>query len=219
MPDPLWERLLVAATGPAVTAVLALIVVNQVASAIQRRREAGEIRENLATEMTEAANSLYFALQSYWRAAKNLPLRDRKTNSELRENQRRLDEAYQVARIKGQTIERRLLIYYKSRIPAQSWHRVFDLLTVRYFLLHEHDGHRRRSIRARNAGPQHSGLDDAQLNQPSVLVREIRTAIAEAVETLWRHRVDRQGQHLRAGEVRSTWHSDEHQLDAGKSDE
>lgn len=209
MPDPLWERLLVAATGPAVTAVLALIVVNQVASTVQRRREAGEVREHLATEMTEAANSLYFALQAYWRAARGTRLSDRKSSPELQDEQRRLDEAYQSARIRGQTIERRLLIYYKSQRPAQAWHRVFDLLTVRYFLLFEHEGRRRRAIRGRNAGPRHSGLNEAQLNQPAVLLQEIRMSIAEAVETLWRHRVDRQGRHLRAGEVRTTWNADE----------
>lgn len=208
MPDPLWERLLVAATGPAVTAILALLVVNQVASTVQRRRDASEIRERLATEMTEAANSLYFALQSYWRAAREIRLSKRKDSPVLQDEKRRLDEAYLSARIRGQIIERRLLIYYRSKLPAQSWHRVFDLLTVRYFLLFEHEGQRRQSIRARNAGPRHSGLDESQLNQPTVLLREIRMSIAKAVEMLWRHRVDRQGRHLMSSEVRTTWNSD-----------
>jgi len=119
-----------------------------------------------------------------------------------------LNEAYLTARIKGQAIERRLLVYYESKTPAQAWHRVFDLLSVRYFLLLEHEGHRRRDVRKRNAGPEHSGLDEKQLNQPSVLLRAIRTSIAEAVETLWRYRVDRQGRHLRLGEPRTPWHSD-----------
>jgi hypothetical protein len=53
MGESLWERMLVAATGPVVTAVLALFVLNAVAGWAQRRRDAADTRESLATELTE----------------------------------------------------------------------------------------------------------------------------------------------------------------------
>lgn len=56
MSDPLWERLLVAATGPVITAGLAIVVLNVVTSRAQRRREEGDTRDMLATELTETAN-------------------------------------------------------------------------------------------------------------------------------------------------------------------
>jgi hypothetical protein len=206
MPDPLWERLLVAATAPAVTALLALVVVNQVASVIQGRREAGEIREILTAEMTETANSLYFILQRFWRAARDVPLNQRLSSPDLAEERERLNDAYQSARIKSQVIERKLLIYYADQAPARAWHRVFDLLSTRYFLLLESDGKRRRAIRNRNAGEDHSGLSPEQLNNPSLLVKTIRSALAEAIETLWHYKVDRRARHQQNGQPRSTWH-------------
>jgi hypothetical protein len=47
---PLWERLLVAAVGPVLTAGLALFVINWVTARAQSRREASETRESLAAE-------------------------------------------------------------------------------------------------------------------------------------------------------------------------
>lgn len=208
MGDPLWERLLVAATGPVVTALLALFVLNLVTAWAQRRREAGDTRESLATELTETANSLYLALQAFWRAARDVPLAERRTAEQLAEHRTRLERVYLEARTKGQVLEQRLAIYFESHEPKQSWHAVTDLLTVRYFLLLEGDPARRQSIRAKNAGPEHSGLTADELKDPALLLSSYRAALAACIATLWRHEVDRRGRHLADRDLVSTWHGE-----------
>lgn len=208
MPDPLWERLLVAATGPVVTAALALLVLNVVTSWAQRRRDASETRESLATELTETANSLYLALQAFWRAARDVPVRDRRPSPVLAGDREHLDAVYQEARSKGQVLEQRLKIYFAATQPSSSWHRVTDLLTVRYFLLLEGDDERRARIRNINAGPRHSGLTATELDNPSRLLAAYRQALAETIASLWNHDVDRRGGHLAGATTVSTWHGE-----------
>lgn len=156
MGDPLWERLLIAATGPVVTAALALVVLNTVAGWAQRRRDAAETREALAAELMETANSLYLALQAFWRAARDAPLAERRDSPALSGHIEFLDDAYLLARSKGQVLEQRLKIYFAASEPSDLWHRVTDLLTVRYFLLLEGDADRRARIRRINSGPRSS---------------------------------------------------------------
>jgi hypothetical protein len=206
MSDPLWQRILVAATGPVVTAVLARLVVNLVTTWAQRRRDEGEIREGLASELTEVANSLYLVLQAFWRAARDVPLAERVTSEALVERRGELDKTYHNVRTKGQVLERRLQIYYADREPAKAWHAVTDLLTVRYFLLLEADADRRRRIRRLNAGPDHSGLTEDQLNNPKLLLETYRSALDDCVQALWQYRPDRQGRHLKRGRIPPTWH-------------
>src|SRR3954462_2405126 len=184
MSDPLWQRLLVAATGPVITAALAPLVVNLVTAWAQQRRDEGEIREALASQLTEAANSLYLALQAFWRAARDVPLAERATSDTLAARRGELEATYQSMRTKGQVLERRLQIYYAQRRPAMAWHAVTDLLTVRYFLLLEVDADRRRRIRRLNAGQDHSGLTEDQLNNPKLLLETYRSALDDCVQTL-----------------------------------
>ena len=85
----LWQQLLVAATGPAVAAVLGGVVAALIVQRFQHKREAAQIIEqnqrsddereaadrlrdhdlkmHLIEEMSSAAGGLYFALQHYWR--------------------------------------------------------------------------------------------------------------------------------------------------------
>jgi hypothetical protein len=160
--------------GPAVTAALALLVVNLVTTRAQQRRDEGEIREALASELTEVANSLYLSLQAFWRCARDVPLGERRTSDALAVARSELDKSYQSMRIRGKVLERRLQIYYADRQPARAWHAVTDLLSVRYFLLLEADAGRRRRIRKLNAGTNHSGLLEDQLNNPKLPLETYR---------------------------------------------
>ncbi len=193
MTEPLWQKVLVAAVGPAVAAVLALLVANRVTSRAQARREAGDLRESLAAEMDAIAGELYFTLQSFWRAASEVPLPQRATDPTLAADRERLEAAYLRARTTGQVLERRLGIYFRDDAPRRTWHRVMDLLSVRYFLLLLPEPDRRETIRERNAGPDHSGLTAEELEDPTRLLDAIRSAIPEAVAALWAHPIDRSG--------------------------
>jgi hypothetical protein len=198
--------MLVAATGPVVTAGLALLVVNAVTSWAQRRREAAEARDILATELTEIANTLYLALQSFWRAAREVPLTERRQLPALGTDRDELDAVYQVARSKGQVLEQRLKIYFASPEPSNAWHRVTDLLTVRYFLLLEGDPERRARMRRINSGPDHSALTQDELDNPRLVLETYRLALAETIASLWNYDVDRRGRHLRGTTNVRTWH-------------
>ena len=206
MRDPLWERMLVAATGPAVTALLALLVLNVVTGWAQRRRDAAEVRDELADALTDTANALYLALQAFWRKAKDVPLGDRRGVDSLAQAREVLDEVYLSARARGQVLEQRLNIYFASREPAGLWHAVTDLLTVRYFLLLDGDQARRLSIRKRNAGPRHSGLSETQLNDPALLLETYREKLAATIASLWTNDLDRRGRHVHGAGSVKTWH-------------
>lgn len=198
MSDPLWERLLVAAVGPIVTAVLALFVVNWVTALAQRRREASETRESLAAELTECGNTLYFGLQGFWRAARNVSVADRSTARELEVARVKLDELYQRHRVTGKVLEQRLRIYYEDPGPAQHWHSAMSLLSARNFLLVEGNPESRAKIRKRNSGERESGLTEEQLEDPELIMRTYRRKLEETIRSLWEFKVDRRGRHMSA---------------------
>lgn len=212
MTGPLLEQVIVAATGPIVTALLALLVANQVTMWAQKRKDAAQTRESLSTEITETANTLYLALQVFWRAARDTPLSRRASEAGLANERAAVNEAYQEARIRGEIIEQRLRVYFSSPQPVRCWHRVVDLLTVRYFLLLEGDEAKRASIRRKNAGSEHSGLTEAQLDEPRILLESYRRALDETFLSIWSNDLDRFGRHLGGTASSATMHA----VDAGR---
>jgi hypothetical protein len=200
MSDPSWEPIAVAIIGPAAAAVFGFLAANLVTAKAQQRREAAEIRQRLASELADTANALYLELQAFWRAARTTPLKDRESSAELRDRLDKLESVYTAARRRGQVLEQQLRIFFASEVPARSWHAVTDLLTVRYFLLWESDGQRRRSIREKNKGSNHSGLNEDQLNDPELLLETYRSTLAQCVQSLWLFEPDPHGRHVaRAG--------------------
>ena len=194
--DPLWQRLLVAATGPAITAILALFVVNLIAKGAEKRKDTGLTRERLAAEMTLAANSLYLALQEFWRTREAARLKSISTASERLASRERLDQVYSTARSSGQVLEQRLAIFFAAKDPKEQWHQVMDLLTVRSFMLTEEDENKRRRIREISAGESLSRLSAKDLRNPKLLLETYRNALDSAIVSLWKYPVDRSGTHL-----------------------
>ncbi|MBD5787691.1 hypothetical protein IF650_16120 [Cellulosimicrobium terreum] len=193
------QSVALAVLGPVLTTALALGVATFVTQRAQARREVASLRETLAQEMASTANTLYLALQAFWRAAHGVPLADRQTAPELKERREQLEAVYLDMRAHGQVIENRLSIYFASDEPRAAWHAVTDLLTVRYFLLLLGDGARRRAIRERNAGPEHSGLSAPKLKDPAALLDAYRVGLDRCVELLWQHRPDQSGRHVATG--------------------
>jgi hypothetical protein len=208
VPDPLWQKALIATIGPVVTAISGLVIALVVTQRIQSRREAGEVRERLASAMSDVANELYFELQRYWRAAREVAVLERRTNPSLAEPLKRLDDAYHLARAKSQTIEHQLNIYFSSAEPGRLWHSLTDMYSVRYFLLWSDDPNHRRQVCERNAGPDHSRLSAEELANGRVLLDQIRRTLPEVIASLWRYDLDPLGRHLRDGRPRRTWDAD-----------
>ncbi|MFF1634711.1 hypothetical protein [Leifsonia sp. NPDC058248] len=198
MSEAQWITLASAAIGPLVTAILALFVINSVTARAQRRRDSWETRDALAAEIIDVGDTLYFALQRFWREAQHnsVALPDRKHSPLLADARSALDELYTTHRVKGRVLEQRLRIYYRDSAPSQNWHRAMSLLSARYFLLLENNEASAAEVRARNAGPRESGLSAEELKDPRVLMNAYRSARLDTIRDLWIYPVDRRGRHM-----------------------
>ncbi len=184
---PLWERLLTAAIGPVVAAILAFLVVNRFSDRAARMREEYATRDRLIKDMIETAQSLYLATQAFWRIVDNLNIKreDRRSSPKLVTALGEIDKAYYQSRVKIAVIEGELRHRFKDLQCQVAWHAVDDLLTVRYFQLVEPDEQRLESIYDKNRtrdGVKHSGLSVEELRKPSVLLETYRNSLSSACE-------------------------------------
>jgi hypothetical protein len=201
--DPLWERLLVAATGPLVTVIIGGLVVWGITYKVQQdradrirlqdlaRADAAarqaradrdeEIRHELVTSMTQAAGALYLTTQHYWRAKRRS--KDTRTDDgKLQEQRDILDATYLDSRRSGEIIENRLQGYFTTSAPRDLWHAVMDILTVRYFQLIDQAT---PNLYALNAGPQHSGMKTEEMENPDKLLSQYQLVLKEAVQSVF----------------------------------
>jgi hypothetical protein len=215
--DPLWERLLVAAVGPAVTVLVGGLAVWWITSTIQHRREAAEtqlannradaeraraearedaqrrreergrddaLRHELVAEMSDSAASLYLMTQHYWRAKRFLSdhAEDQTAQATLERLRPELDARYLGSRTSGDAIEHRLSGFFVTDAPRQEWHRVQDLLTLRYFQLIDRAT---AKLYDTNKGPEHSGLRPDQMTNPKNITDAYRVAMERAVDLVF----------------------------------
>jgi hypothetical protein len=152
--------------GPVTTAIVGGALVAGLAGVItrkaQQRRAHRELREQLIAEATRIAATLYMATQQFWRARDFLNLPD----EQLQPIRASLDAQYLASRVDGTVLENRLEAYYAEDTPRRLAHQMMDLLTVRYFQL----AFPARTPYSQNAGPLHSGLNEAQLKKPPVVL-------------------------------------------------
>jgi hypothetical protein len=226
--DPLWERVVVAAVGPAVTVLVGGLVVWWITSSIQQRRDAQELRRadaradaeraraeaheqaekrraearedamrsrqertrddglrhELVSTMSDSAASLYLMTQHYWRAksfVKDNPS-DQSGREKLEQLRSELDTRYLQSRTSGDAIEHRLSGFFISDAPRQEWHRVQDLLTVRYFQLIDRATPK---LYVDNKGDKHSGLEPQEMANPKRVTDAYRAAMKKAVELVF----------------------------------
>jgi len=178
----MWEKVLVQAVGPLVTAVVGTLIIGTFVAWITRRaqerradsqakeeklRAENQIRLQLISQMTEAASGLYITTQSYWRK-KDI---EKAGSEELAQHRKELDQQYRATRIVGEVIERRLEVYFSSSESKMLWHATMDLLTVRYFHL---IGLTTENLLERNAGGEHTGLTVEQLRDQSLILKTYR---------------------------------------------
>ena len=134
--------------------------------------------------MSDSAASLYLMTQHYWRAKRfvednpsDQPARDR-----LQQLRPELDIRYLQSRTSGDAIEHRLSGFFISDAPRQEWHRVQDLLTLRYFQLIDRATPK---LYDDNKGDTHSGLEPKQMTNPKNVTDAYRAAIKRAVELVF----------------------------------
>jgi hypothetical protein len=194
---PFSERLTLAIVGPLVTVILGTLIIGGLIQLIttraqnrrarddqklEQRRSDNALRHELLTDMTDAASALYLATQNYWRAKTSTPPL---TQQELSDARNALDEQYHKSRTRGEILETRLSAYFEASEPQEIWHKVVDLLTVRYFQLIERDTDQLYRENAKGTdGQDHSGLTVDQLKQPKALLNAYREALKEAAEVV-----------------------------------
>ena len=181
MEPELWQKILLQAAGPLVSAVVGTLIIGTFVAWITRKAQARradhQLRIQLIGQMTEAASSLYMATQHFWRK-KDVEKTDA---GELDLHRKELDDQYRASRVQGEVIERQLEAYFTSREPLVFWHATMDLLTVRYFHL---IGLATDNLLRMNAGDAHTGLTVEQLKDQKLVLdtyREKLRACTQAV--------------------------------------
>ena len=115
--ESLLRQLLVAATGPVVTAILGSLIVGLFAQWLTRRvqdnRDASTIRRQLVSDLTEVAGASSLELNAFHRLKTNLGgrwLRPR-IRRRLASAREALDREHFDSRVRGWVLERRLEIH------------------------------------------------------------------------------------------------------------
>ena len=194
---PFSERLTLAIVGPLITVVLGTLIIGGLIQLIttraqnrrakddqrlEQRRADNALRHELLSDMTDAASALYLATQNYWQAKTSTPALTRR---ELSDARKALDEQYHKSRTRGEILESRLSAYFEASEPQEGWHKVVDLLTIRYFQLIDRDTDQLYKDNAKGTdGQEHSGLTVDQLRQPKTLLNAYRAALKEAIEVI-----------------------------------
>lgn len=175
---PLSERLLVAVVGPLISTTIGTGVIGWVlwrlSNHAQARRMGIELRRELLAAVTKTAGSLYLATQSYWRALDDPELSD----EDKRVCRNALHVQYRESRTAAGWIEPELRALFGDRL-ADEWHKVDDLLTVRYMQLVGRATTRLYELNAKGYGHmEHSGLTAAELADCTKVLRAYRQALS-----------------------------------------
>jgi hypothetical protein len=204
---PFWQKMLVAATGPLVAALVGGLVVKSVVEHIQDQKKAIEqaaqdrlrdqdLRMALIKEMSSATNSLYFALQNYSRQLERADL-SADAKALLRGN---LDAQYQSSGIAATELETRLSVLFPKSHASKFWHAARDILQVQYFKLIGLAPIKLEKLYEDNASdthpPQwHSGLTKDELTRMSSeeLMSAYHQRLNSAVQEVLEHPVVRTG--------------------------
>lgn len=187
-----WEKLILQAVGPLLTAVVGTLIIGTFVAWITRKaqerradsqsrdertRAENELRVQLIGQMTEAASRLYMATQHFWRKKKV----EKTAPGELDQHRKELDEQYRASRVLGEVIERQLEAYFLSSEPRVLWHATMDLLTVRYFNLIDLMTDR---LLKDNAGQEHTGLTVEELRDQGLVLKTYREKLIKAARAV-----------------------------------
>ncbi|HEV7712955.1 MAG TPA: hypothetical protein VGP16_32480 [Asanoa sp.] len=153
---PFWDRLTMAVVGPLVTAVIGTgligLIIVKVTNNTQRKRTEADLRRELLAKVMGAAGTLYYATQSFWRMERTNP----ESSKAVADSRKELDRRYLETRVQARLLEGELQALLGKEL-ATKWHKVDDLLTVRYMELTDNDADRCLSRSA--AGRRRCGHD------------------------------------------------------------
>jgi hypothetical protein len=180
--DSLLEKVMVAAVGPLVAAIVGSLViglfVRWIAIRAENNRNQYQLRHELITQITEAASALHFPLEEYFRAK----LYGSEEDAEVQ--RKAFEEQYTKTRVIGEILESRLDIYFPSGQPKKYWHQTKDFLIVRR--LHALD---RTNEISRKAGRRHTGMTEDQLMNIDLAVSGYRMSLRNCIRAVLKERL------------------------------
>ncbi|KRE52406.1 hypothetical protein ASG92_25500 [Arthrobacter sp. Soil736] len=204
---PFLERLLVAAAGPAVGALLGTgligLLVWKVTDRVQRRRAETQLKLEVLTAAFTTAVRFYMELNRFKRLDSDSLVPD----EEKKKARTALDQQYLKCRAASLVLEARLEAIFEaedsaidfkspdaskfqSKVPSTVWHRIDDLQTVRYMNL---TGRATAQTYKTNAmgfeEKWHSGLTEDELDKDELLIPTYRGAMKTLKELLLRTKV------------------------------
>lgn len=190
---PFSERLVLAMAGPVVGALLGTgligLIVWKITDRVQNRRAAAnlaleqkrtdgalenQLRMDFLTASLSAAGRLYLECNRFWRLKDDTSVSD----EQKLEARKALDEQYLECRAAAMVLEARLEATFELPAPAIEWHRIDDLLTVRYMRLVGQNSDRLYEINAKGYGGKfHSGLSVKELHNDGTIIKNYHLAM------------------------------------------
>lgn len=198
--QPLGERVLLASVGPVIGAVLGTgligLIVWKITDRVQSERTAANIalerrradrtletqlRMDVLTSAFSIAGRLYLECNMFMRT---------KNDSSIPPDERikarnALDKQYVECRATSMVLQARLEAIFVSDGPAIEWHRVDDLLTVRYMRITDQASDRLYEINAKGfGGKPHSGLTKEELKYDGTIIANYHLAMKELTKLM-----------------------------------
>jgi hypothetical protein len=129
---------------------------------------------DVLTATLSAAGRLYLECNRFGRLKSDASISD----EQKLEARKALDEQYLDCRAAAMVLEARLEAIFESPEPAIEWHRIDDLLTVRYMRLTGQASDRLYEINAKGYdGKLHSGLTEKELHYEGTIVKNYHLAM------------------------------------------
>jgi hypothetical protein len=98
-------------------------------------------------------------------------MRDPEKSADLSVQRDKLDKAYSTCRRDAAVVEARLGAYFETDEARKAWHKIDDLLSIRYFFLAGQLTERLRKMNAKGyEGKEHTGMSATDLDRPGLAV-------------------------------------------------
>jgi hypothetical protein len=186
------QQLILAIIGPLVSVIIGTLIIGGIAQfladriqnkraddirQLEQHRADHALRQELISEAASITSALHLATQSFWLVKTSDPAA---SLNELAVARKALDLEYQTGRTRGAVLDARLAACFATEEPRQSWHKLMDLMTVRYFQLIDRETDELYRANAKGTdGKEHSGLTVDDLKRLKPLLDTYWTALEE----------------------------------------
>ncbi|MEI6641299.1 MAG: hypothetical protein WCL10_04640 [Novosphingobium sp.] len=202
--EPFWDKIAVAAVGPAISvfvgSLMIAILVNKISDRKRERDLDRDVRTELVMAMSRISSTFYFSLHQYRRYSgqnssdskndiikqclfQNLISTPINATNTLN-NKFEIGQSYRTFRAEADTLETRIDVYFLNDGPREKWHAVSDLLTVRYYQTIGEINEYIIKNNAKSTEKFHSGLDETELCDETLVTKSYKFQLKEAIRAV-----------------------------------